>query len=228
MQIPERVGRRPRAYNEEIEERRRQERLDERLARRLQTLNMEEDDEDDDYQGGIGDILGIGNGQDHHMNQTYVRRARDILTRPYDDANAAANYVMGVNRDRGIPPPARQNERYPAIAQVPRQPPPPVPVLRRLSMRAERYNSSPGTRPSERILPRRSRVDYASEAARHAPAVLEPRAAPAARASGPSAGNLRDSILAGLGGAGRGSGRVSAWAAHVEAGVEPEEGLLSM
>ncbi|TVY67387.1 hypothetical protein LSUE1_G009228 [Lachnellula suecica] len=52
-------------------------------------------DEDDDYQGGIGDIHGIGTGADHFMNQDYIRAAHSILTGTYDQATAAANYVMG-------------------------------------------------------------------------------------------------------------------------------------
>ena len=52
---------RPNNYHDEMNQRRRQERADEELARRLQRVAMEADD--DDYQGGVGDIHGIGNGQ---------------------------------------------------------------------------------------------------------------------------------------------------------------------
>jgi hypothetical protein len=38
----------------------------------------------------------------------------------------------------------------------------------------------------------------------------------------------RPSVMAGLGGQGRGSGRVGAWRTHVGLGVTPEEGLISV
>jgi hypothetical protein len=113
------------------------------------------------------------------------------------------------------------NDRYPVAPPALARPPPPAPMLRRHTMREERYNAAPTTRPSERVVPRRTRTDYESEAARHAPmGRMLPRAA---------ARELpRPSILAGLGGAGRGSGRVNAWRTHVEPGVTPVEGVLSM
>jgi hypothetical protein len=174
---------RPRAYRDEMQIRRRQEMLDEELARRLQVLGI---DDDDDYNSGFGNIEGIGNAGGHFMNDNYRRLAPN--GRP-NLANAAANYVMGINRERGVPPP------------------PASPV-----------------RASERLIPRRSRMDYATEAAIYAPA---PAAASERRAR-PVRPPPRDSVLAGLGGAGRGSGRVGAWRTHVLPGVVPEEGVLSI
>lgn len=221
-QQPRRLRRpRPVTYHEELNERQRQERLDERLARRLQriTLRDREPNADDDYQGGIGDIHGIGNGAGHFMNQDYVRAAHNILTGNYDQATAAANYVMGVANARGVPPPGanigqrRMADRYPGPPRVERPLSPP-PLLRRHSAREQAYNAAQ-TRPSERIVPPRTRTDYETEAAVHAPAARAPRPEP------------RRAVLAGLSDTGR-RNRVSAWRTHVQLGVTPEEGMLSM
>ena len=190
----------PRAYHEELDAPRRQELLDEELARRLQILGF---DDDDDYNGGVGNIDGIGNAQAHFMNEEFRRPAPDV--RP-------ANYLAGINRARGIPLPPPANLR---------------PQLRR---RAEQDNAIPVRRNAERPILRRSRMDYASDAARHAPVTVVAtggRARPPRPAPAPAA-EPRPSVLAGLGGAGRGSGRVGAWRTHVEPGVVPAEGVLSM
>ena len=190
----------PRAYHVDLDARRRQELLDEELARRLQILGI---DDDDDYNGGVGNIDGVGDMQGHFMNEDYRRPAPDARR---------ANYLAGVNRARGIPPPPPANPR---------------PQLRR---RSEQDNAAPARRNAERPTLRRSRTDYASDAARHAPVaapVPQRRAQPPRPAPAPAA-ELRPSVLAGLGGAGRGSGRVGAWRTHVEPGVVPAEGVLSM
>lgn len=212
MQIPEeqpppqpnrlRRPRPPNNYLEEIDERRRQERADEELARRLQRAAISDDD-DDDYQGGIGNINGVGNGAGHFMNQDYVREARNILTGRFDQATAAANYVMGVAQARGGPRPEtgarRMSGRYPA----PNQPPP----MRRNSVREHGH---PGPPAFERPIPARRRNDHENEAQIPPP---------------PPAENPRLAVLAGL--AGRGGNRVNAWRSHVEVGA-PEEGVLSI
>lgn len=232
---PNRIRRpRPDNYTEEMNRRRQQERDDEELARRLQRVGID-GDADDGYQGGIGDIHGVGNGAGHFMNQNYVRAAHNILTGNYDQATAAANYVMGMAAQaRGRPsrpprpprppqPPLQPNQRRPL-------PPPetgnwpgqrrmsPPPVLRRHTMREQVYNSI--AQPAERVVPRRTRTDYASEASVHAPAGVAPQRAP-------TSNEPRPSILAGLGGSGRYANRVGAWRAHVEP-IAPAEGVLSM
>lgn len=220
-QRPRRLRRpRPATYYEELTERQRQERLDERLARRLQRTTLGADNnEDDDYQGGIGDVHGVGNGAGHFMNQDYVRAAHNILTGNFDQATAAANYVMGVANARGVPPPPpnigqrRMADRYPVPPRVERPLSPP-PLLRRHSAREQAYNAAQ-TRPAERVVPRRTRTDYEAEAAVHAPAPRAPRPEP------PMA------VLAGLRDTGRARNRVSAWRTHVAPG-EPEEGVLSV
>lgn len=215
-QRPHRLRRpRPNNYNDEINQRRRQERADEELARRLQRATMAEDD--DDYQGGIGDIHGIGNGAGHFMNQDYIRAAHNILTGTYDQATVAANYVMGLAQARGMPPAPGQRR----MGGRPVASPPSPPMLRRHTMREQAYNAQVA-QPSERVVPRRTRTDYASEAAVHAPIGR----GPPEQASAPEGPSPR--VLAGLGGSGRGSNRVNAWRTHVEAGVAPAEGVLSM
>jgi hypothetical protein len=222
---PRRLRRpRPPTYHDEVNQRRRQERADEELARRLQRMAVEGED-DEDYQGGIGDIHGIGNGAGNFMNQDYIREARNILTGNFDQARAAANYVMGVANARGVPPPPppgsrRTAERYPVPPQAGRPPSPP-PMLRRHTMREQVYNSRAS--PAERIVPRRTRTDYESEAAVHAPVVR----APAPEIARPTRPEPTPAVLAGLRGARRGTNRVSAWRTHVYPNVTPEEGVIS-
>jgi hypothetical protein len=209
---PRRLRRpRPNTYDDEMNDRRRQERTDEHIARRLQRTAIV--DNDDDYQGGIGDVHGVGNGADHFMNQDYIRAAHNILTGTFDQATVAANYVMGLREARGAPPRRpRMVERFPA----PRQPSPP-PLLRRHTMREAAYNNAEGTRPAERVVPRRSRTDYAAEAAVHAPL---------RRSSRRDRPEPTPAVLAGLTGRVRGN-RVNLWRSHIEVGVVPEEGMLS-
>jgi hypothetical protein len=145
---------------------------------------------------------------DHHMNETYQRPA----PRP-NPAYAAANYVMGVARERA---------GFFGQAGPPRVAP--APLLRRPIaarddiIQVEEYNSR--VRPSERVIPRRARNDYLSEAAVHVPAREPPRR----RERVFEREIPKDSVLAGL--PGRGSGRVSQWRSHVEP-TEPEEGVLN-
>lgn len=204
---PRRLRRpRPNNYDDDMNERRRQERIDEEIARRLQRAAI---DDHDDYQGGIGEIHGVGNAAGHFMNQDYVRAAQNILTGNFDQATRAANYVMGVRGARGVPPdrdpgPRRMTDRYPAPERVVRPLSPP-PVVRRHSMREQEFEAP-------RVV-RRSRTDEVAGPGRGQAARAEERR------------ELKTSVLAGLGG---GRDRVGAWRAHVEAGVEPEEGMLSM
>ena len=217
---PRRPPRPPNNYDEEVNDRRRQERADEEFARRLQMMDIEGEDEED-YQGGIGDVHGIGNGAGHFMNQDYIRAAHNILTGDFDQATAAADYVMGVANARGMPPtpgPRRMAGRYPAPPRAGRPPSPP-PMLRRHSMREQAYNAAQ-TEPAERVVPRRTRTDYESEAAVHSPVGRAPQPRPARPEPTPA-------VLAGLRSTGRASNRVSAWRTHVQP-VAPEEGVISI
>jgi hypothetical protein len=210
MQVPGEIPeqrparlRRPRQanYQDEAEERRRQARADGELAYRLERAALEDGD-DDNYQGGIGDIHGIGNGAGHFMNQDYVRAAQRVLATNFDQATAAANYVMGVRRARGVhpSPSGRMTDRYP-IPPVARPATPPA-VLRRHSMMDQVSDRRPLERRVEPEIPERRE-----------------RAASTQEIPTPA-------VLAGLAGR-RGDNRVHAWRSHVEPGITPEEGLLS-
>jgi hypothetical protein len=109
-------------------------------------------------------------------------------------------------------------ERHPVPPRAGRPPSPP-PMLRRHTMREQVYNSR--APPAERVVPRRTRTDYVSEAAVHAPVARAPQPPPPARPEPTLA------VLAGLRGARRGTNRVSAWRTHVYPNVTPEEGVIS-
>lgn len=222
MRVPEDPFRprqlRPRTYDDEINDRRRQERADGVLARRLQGLSIVDRDRDDDYNGGIGDIMGIGNGAGHFMNETFRRPS----------LNGGANYA------------ARDRRPFPSFLH-PRPPSPPPPRIRAREM-IERY-PPPDPGPMRREIieeiiippPLRDR----SSRTRDSSAPPNPRTPERSRSL---AARERDkektssdrspgsSVLAGLNtrGSGGGSGRVKAWMAHIEPGVTPAEGLLSM
>lgn len=226
MRVPEDPFRprqlRPRTYDDEMNERRRQERADGVLARRLQGLGIVERDRDDDYNGGIGDIMGIGNGAGHFMNETF---RRPVLS-------GGANYTA---RDRR-PAPSFGRDFLPL-----RPPSPPRPRIRAREM-IERYPPpDPGPRRreiiEEIIIPPPSRdrgIRTRDSSAAPNPRTPERPRSWAVRESDkektPSDRSRGSSVLAGYNtrGSGGGSGRVKAWMAHVEPGVTPDEGLLSM
>lgn len=206
------VQQRPANYLGMLYQRRREERAAQEVLHRFERVALEDNDPGDDYQGMIGEIHGIGNGAGHFMNENYIRAPDDDPAVGMDQAMAAANYAMGAARARNTPAGGVQRR------QIQR------PLMRRHTTREQAYNSAPSTRPSERVVPRRIRRDYASEAAVHAPAGGIPtRSSSNIERSSPSR-----STLAGLRGNSRGSNRVSAWRRHVEPGVEPAEGVLSM
>lgn len=262
MRVPDRVPDRYRTYDEEISDRRRQEQRDERLARRLQRLHIQDpEDFDTDYQGGIGDILGIGHAPDHFMNQDYVRTTHNIIGGNMGHADLAADYMFSRENAPVPGPPGpriiRTTERYPtvlpwsperrarrSIAEVP--PPVPMPVIRRQSVRPPEWErggergvrssiTMPLPDPEERMGLRRSRTDYAVQAARQAPQILErgsrdiprTRARDREREYHSASATTSLSSLAGLDG-GKGCGRVDAWRAHVGVGVVPDEGVITM
>ncbi|KAI0482196.1 hypothetical protein GGR56DRAFT_618964 [Xylariaceae sp. FL0804] len=107
----------PRNYNEELRHRRRQEQQDEALARRLQY----NDEGDDDFLGGLGDIVGIGNTSGHFMNEDYRRGPQNVTVPPivpppppavppgpFERANSGTDYLSGVNRARGVRAPSME------------------------------------------------------------------------------------------------------------------------
>lgn len=155
---------------------------------------------EDERAGGTG-----GNHARHVMNQDYVRAAQEILTGDFDQATAAANHAMGRTHAR---PPGLINGWYPPVPAAPMPPAAARPGVR-LPPRA-----------SEVVSPRRRRADTKTAPATNEPPGRAPRSPPARAAKEP-----KSSVLAGLGARGN---RVSAWRSHVEPGVEPEEGVLSV
>lgn len=222
-----RIPLRPRAYTEELSSRRHQERGDERLARRLSGLPSHNPSTEFglDYQGGIGELETHGNGGDHFMNESYVRTAHNILGMGMEQANAAANYVLGVRSDRqGGAPRISTNDRYPTIG-LPRvnlpQQEVPSPLQRQASVRRGGMGGEvPIRRISLRGRPKveRSPVGLPAMEGRSTIVVVDEEGE-----------SVRRSILAGLNARGSGgSGRVDAWRAHVGAGVIPKEGVFSV
>ncbi|KUI55162.1 Putative E3 ubiquitin-protein ligase ARI4 [Cytospora mali] len=109
---------RPQNYDDEVLLRRFQEERDEAYARRLQNYQDYDDDREDDFLGGFGDINGIGNAGGHHLNEDYRPRPRHIAVpqppqpppmpaMPIDPAptmfdRSGTGYVQDVNRARGV------------------------------------------------------------------------------------------------------------------------------
>lgn len=111
---------RPQTYEEEMLLRRLQEQRDERPARRRRAVGRYDDDDDDyddDYQGRIGDVYGIGHQSGHHMNDNYRRRPETVIVppaphteprgppqqSPYDrTTSGGTDYVSGLHRARGM------------------------------------------------------------------------------------------------------------------------------
>jgi len=199
---------RPVNFQAEIHRRRLQERDDEILAHQLETTGIRgaAASPEQPYGGRVGQIHGIGNNAGHFMNEDYVQQVHRAFTQPVGDNDYAALYMNELDRRRGIQP------------SPPRQANPPPPTLRRNWGRIAAWNSAQNNR-AERAVPSRSRTDYESEAAIHAPLKHASSPPPRARTE-PTAADL-----AGL--PGRGSGRVDAWRTHVDPG-EPPGGVLSM
>ncbi|KAK1985795.1 hypothetical protein LZ30DRAFT_583422 [Colletotrichum cereale] len=122
--------------------RRFQENRDEDVARTLQGYEI-----DDVYDGGYGDIVGVGNTAGHFMNDDYRREPDTFVAAPVPPAPtpptaferpAPTDYMSGVNRARGVPPDAlgqRLAERFSEFRSSPgglrpgMMAPPPVPPL---------------------------------------------------------------------------------------------------
>ena len=211
---------RPRAYHEELERRRDQERQDEAMARGMQGLDLGHDFRPRDLFG----IFGVGNAAGHFANDHFEQRATDILTGAYNPAQqAAADRLVAEIRNR---------QGTGAAMEWPEGEP--VQGARRNRAAAMRRAATAG-RPAERMVPMRHEPpDYGAEAARHRPAGRNTAPAPptpspppdpvdpAALGDDDEPGVRRDSALAGLGRRTT-EGRVDAWRQHVsgDAGTLP-------
>lgn len=115
------TGPRPRLHNydEEALLRRLQEDRDEVYARRLQNYHDYDEDREDDFRGGFGDVNGIGNAGGHHLNDDFRPRSRHIaVPQPPQPPQMQAmqlepaptfdrtstGYIHDVNRARGVGP----------------------------------------------------------------------------------------------------------------------------
>ncbi|KAK5109034.1 hypothetical protein LTR62_007582 [Meristemomyces frigidus] len=80
---------RPRSYQRELDDRRRQERVDEDLARRLQLATIFDNDDDNlPMRRRPGEeTYGIGNAAGHFMNDDFVQNATNVIMDTFGDAN---------------------------------------------------------------------------------------------------------------------------------------------
>lgn len=79
--------RRP-TYTEEIDLRRRQERIDEELARRLQLADLTGADDDRQAQRRVDvETWGLGNAAGHFMNDDFVQNAANVVMSAFGDTN---------------------------------------------------------------------------------------------------------------------------------------------
>ncbi|OBT86270.1 hypothetical protein VE02_05569 [Pseudogymnoascus sp. 03VT05] len=180
--------------------------------------------------------FGVGNAAGHHMNETYRRPA----PLPHQEVYGARG--GGVYSPPAPPAPAPpqlqqlqplQQEEGAQMAQLAahaavssRE----ATLAREREVRGERRRG--GREVVEERRGRRDRgVSAGAAAAASAAADAEVRdrlREREAREARKAEREVRSSVMAGLGGKGRGSGRVGAWRAHVGLGVEPEEGVISV
>ncbi|KAJ9132512.1 RBR-type E3 ubiquitin transferase [Pleurostoma richardsiae] len=166
-----------------------------------------------DYVSGINRARGV---RASSLERRLADRFNPDLRHSPTNRSSMADYT-------GPPPTLRTSMTMPPMpttvpVAMPAVPPPPsaVPMARRHTLEDDRYNS-PRSRLSERLGPNpRMNYDYAdyeSEVAPHSPHGHRQ--------------HLRDppkqSIMAGLGGQGRGMDRVSQWRTHVEPGLPEAE-----
>lgn len=106
----------PMRAQEALDRRREQERRDEALARRMETLGIDADGPPDDG------MFGIGNGAGHHMNANFIQQAREALTANYQVAEQAARGLLNgmmTGRENRLPGPPLPPEQ---TTQLLRQP----------------------------------------------------------------------------------------------------------
>ena len=168
--------------------------------------NRRTQSEDDD--GSFIDGRAPNDGSTIVLNHDFLRRAREIVTGNYADAEEAASRMM----DELATAHAVDGIYIPRMPQF-RAPPNPIPsppLLRQHSAQSRRYNNLPQTRPSERVVPGRNFTDYGSEAARHRPATGVAGgtrlAAGVVRRHSAMAGLTKRTV----------SGRVDEWRRHVD------------
>lgn len=205
--------------HEGIDRRREQERLDENLARRMQALGL-----DRGANGNNNFVFPPMPPPSPYLNRDHAQRNAAMISGAAMHAMAAARHV-----------PHRPPPDVPRPSRLPQNP-----QLRHHSAASRRYNNDAQTRPSERVVPRRSVANYDLEALSHRPArgahgveresvrdgandnnadTDVASAAPGARGGGGEAPTVarpgrRHSVMAGLTG-GSGQGRVDEWRRYI-------------
>lgn len=229
---------RPQNYEEEIAIRRLQEQRDEELAQRIQY-----DEPEDDYSGGLGDIIGVGNTSGHFMNDDYRRAPQPHIVPPVPppalpvpfDRASTGDYVSGVNRARGVRASSMERRLADRFSEqrhgtspthrsfshpIPHQAPPPMAM------------GPPPAPPPAPIHRRHTAEEELYNTARNTrgPERAMPRRArgdyeaeaadqsPSSRRRHRERAPPKDSVLAGLTGQGRGMNRVFEWRNHVKPG----------
>lgn len=103
-------------YQREMDERRRQERLDADLARRLQLASLlEPEGEARPRRRGDEETWGLGNAARHFMNDDFVQNAADVVMNAFGDANLGRRGDRASGR-RARPRPAEQHDGEPGLA----------------------------------------------------------------------------------------------------------------
>ncbi|RYP26419.1 hypothetical protein DL767_008043 [Monosporascus sp. MG133] len=236
-------------YEEDAYSRRLQVQEDEDYARRLQYEEPE-----DDYANGYDDIVSLGNAAGHFMKERNYRHRSQSLVQPaaaplatFERTNSAADYIVGVNRARGVRGSSidRLADRFseqrqgssspmhrpfgnplppPGLPPLTMSPPPPshaspaVPLMRSQTLDDEMFSSPRSIRGSGRIILRRATHDYADEVDVHTLASRRRFREPEPP---------KDSVLAGLTGPGRGMNRVFEWSKHVEPGLPDNHTVIA-
>ena len=222
---PDVPGHERRGYHEELDFRRRQEEQDELIARRLQALNV--DLNEDGHFGGHAGIFGVAN-PDYPFVQ--VRRdpvvdAEDTGGDAYDRARAHIDRTIameelemlghgeaGASRRRPFRPGPEIDAEVAAVRETLRQ----QTVAPRYHHHHHHHQHHPSVHipAAERVVPRRTYTDYATEYAVHLPEARLQRATSRTKRAGSDMRRL--STLAGLTRNHGQGGRVGAWLQHVE------------
>lgn len=106
---PRRTGQRRPTYQEELEQRQRQERLDADLARRLQLASLL-DDEPQDRRRANADTWGLGNAAEHFMNDNFVQNAANVVMGAFGDASVGRRGERASGRRRRARPSVEDND----------------------------------------------------------------------------------------------------------------------
>lgn len=102
-------------YQQEMDQRRRQERLDADLARRLQLATlMDPDDDVRPHRRGDLDLPGLGNVARHFLNDDFVQNAANVVMSAFGDANLGRRGERASGRRRRARP-ADQNDNDPGL-----------------------------------------------------------------------------------------------------------------